>query len=418
MKKAILMLVVFLLLVSVLLAKERLFIFSNFVVLVGEATPSTETFVVKAPLNARLDWQNFLATGLPESTQITFEERDNLETLYEKNLGKRIRFRFSWGEERELYVVSTIPVLKDVETGAIYYKPEGYAIFPETEFISEDSFVFHFPVAPESKVFYTYVITNGEWNASYMIRFDEVSMITGYMSINLEFDPGKRESYVVAADIPEPGINMAQLVRGLYKTEAMDFAAQPEAQSPDFIFYQLPVNPVEGGSKVAFLSKEISPVKRYVYRPRFLGSFTGVSIDYEIENLPFDLPAGAVQLYDGDRYSGYTSINTHVKGETLNLINVAKSLELTAKSKEGIIERTYKSLKYQRVYVLKNAGSESKEVEISDVLPVGASKVSLYVDGEKEKLEIAEEGDFEVKIIVPGKDEVTVTVEYSVPKNY
>ncbi|RKX50839.1 MAG: hypothetical protein DRP32_01360 [Thermotogae bacterium] len=415
MKKATVLLIVFLLLTVLLQAKEKLYVFNNFVVLVGDATPSTETFTIEAPINAKLEWQNFLATGLPRETQIAYKRKDDLESLYKKNLRKNIRFRFSWGEEKELYLISTTPVLKDMKSGAIYYKPEGYPIFPETEFSSVDKFILHFPKSPESRIFYSYVITNGGWNASYMIRFDEVSMITGYMSLNLDFDPGQRECYVVAADIPEPNIN--QVVRGLYKAEALNFAASPEGKSPDFIFYRLPVIPLEGGAKIAFLSEEITPIKRYVYRPSFLGSFTGVSIDYEIKNLPFDLPAGTVQLFDGDRYSGFTSITTHVKGEVLNLTNVAKSLEVTAKSKDAFIGKSYNALKYRRVYILKNTDSESHEVTISDVLPLGTIKYVLYVNGIEKELKINEGGDFEVTITVPDKGEVTITLEYSVPKS-
>ena len=85
MKKATVLLIVFLLLTVLLQAKEKLYVFNNFVVLVGDATPSTETFTIEAPINAKLEWQNFLATGLPQETQIAYKRKDDLESLYKKN---------------------------------------------------------------------------------------------------------------------------------------------------------------------------------------------------------------------------------------------------------------------------------------------------------------------------------------------
>ncbi|AKI96948.1 hypothetical protein [Kosmotoga pacifica] len=416
MKKVSVLLITFLFMAVFLQAAEKLYVFSDFVIIVGEATPTSKNMTIEIPLNAEVEWQSFLATGLPQNTQITFEKKDDLKSLFEKNVGKTIIFKFPWDEEKKMLVVSPLPVLRDLKKGTLYYKPEGYPIFIDTDYYPMNRFMLYFPELPKEKIFYSYMIQNGNWEAEYLIRFDELSRITGYMSINLGFDPKERETYVVAADIQKPVLSPF-ITRGIYKTEALNYVESPEEKSPDFILYHLPVKPLTGVTKIAFLSEEITPIKKYIYRPRFTGVFTGVSIDYEINELPFDLPAGNVQIFDGERYSGYTFIKTHVKGESLKLTNVAKSLELMAKSIDSFTGKTYNTLKYKRLYTLKNAGQISQTVIISDYLSLSVINYTLHIDGVETKIEVKEDGSFEIPVTVPNNGEVNVVLDYSLPRN-
>lgn len=403
---------------SLAFSQETIFVFSNFSFVIGEVEINGEQYTIEIPKGMSFDENSFMLSNAPSHTQISFERPDSLTSLYEKNLGKEIHFVFDGGKNLSLTVISSLPVLKD-QYGKLYYKPQGYPIFENTDYRESYAANIYFPSMFKGKLTYSYLLRGTQWNTSYRLDINNgTAKLTGNYIIDLGFPTKDRKLYLVSGNVQAPQIVENVIGRGMdnqVKALATEAAGMIES-TPDIRVYF--VEPPLKDTKIeyTFFSNVIDLRKEYVFRLTYTGQMESVFIDYISEDFDFELPGGTVQIFDGNRYAGYSVIDKTISGEDLVLKGASRSIEL-----KGQFIRKYDGLyhdmrEYENYYTVTNLSDEEQTVFIEDSLPVNAKINNVLLNDKSVDISVDPAGEFRFEVRVEGKDSIELFIDYSVPK--
>ncbi|TYB97335.1 MAG: hypothetical protein FXF54_02610 [Kosmotoga sp.] len=419
MRKFWLILGIFCLLIgSLAFSQETIFVFSNFSFVIGEVEINGEQYTIEIPKGMSFDENSFMLSNAPSHTQISFERPDSLTSLYEKNLGKEIHFVFDGGKNLSLTVISSLPVLKN-QYGKLYYKPQGYPIFENTDYRESYAVNIYFPSMFKGKLTYSYLIRGTQWNTSYRLDINNgTAKLTGNYIIDLGFPTKDRKLYLVSGNVQAPQIVENVIGRGMdNQVKALSTEAAGMIEStPDIRVYSVETPLKDTKVEYTFFSNVIDLRKEYVFRPTYTGQMESVFIDYISENFDFELPGGTVQIFDGNRYAGYSVIDKTISGEDLVLKGASRSIEV-----KGRFIRKYDGLyhdmrEYENYYTVINLSDEEQTVFIEDSLPVNAKINNVLLNDKSVDISVNPAGEFRFEVKVEGKDSIELFIDYSVPK--
>ncbi len=418
-RRSFLILGIFCLMIGAMVfSSETIFVFNNFSFVVGEAEINGDQYTIQIPKDVSFDENSFMLNNAPSHTQISFIRPDSLTTLYEKNLDKAVEFVFESGKKLSLTVISSLPVLED-QYGKLYYRPQGYPIFENTDYRNSYAVNIDFPSRFEGKLTYSYLLRGTQWNTSYRIDIEEdKAKLTGNYIIDLGFLTGNRELYLVSGNVKAPQFVEDVVGRGMdnqvkaFATEAADMIES----TPDIRVYSVKTPLKDTKVEYTFFSDMVDLRKEYVFRPTYSGQLESVFIDYISEDFDFELPDGTVQIFDGYRYAGYSVIGKTISGEDLVLKGASRSIEV-----KGRFVRKYDGLyhdmrEYENYYTVTNLSNEEQTVFIEDSLPVNAQINNVLLNDKTVDISVNPAGEFRFEVNVKGKDSIELFVDYSVPK--
>lgn len=408
------LLVVTLLFVVITLG-QNLYIYQGFSYLTGSITAGDNLEVI-VPEGGFAEPSSFMLDNVPEGTNISYVMPVSLNDLYEDYIGKRIEFIFENGSRENVTVLATTPVLKD-QIGNLYFNPKGTPVFPGAQYNSDSIFKIMFPgQSHNEKMNFSYRLRNNNWTTLYKLQTgDDQYYMTGLMSVDLSMKPDDLDIYLVASN-PSAGVAVRNI---MIKEAAMDYASSPETSNADVRIYKIDTPLMKGYNAVAFLSKELKGSKSYVFRPNYYtGSFSGVDIDILLPEIPVDVPAGSIEIWDGDHLAGNAMIGNTPAGESLNLKGIARSIELTGMMSSQQTSSDSRYWYYTNHYSLKNLSKNDEEIILEELLPGGADKIRMEIKGEEINIDIA---DLEGKpltypVKVDSNETVKITIEYRVRK--
>ncbi|MFO7882011.1 MAG: hypothetical protein R6U52_05695 [Kosmotogaceae bacterium] len=419
MRRFLLILSIFVMLVGFLgFSMETIFVFNNFSFVVGEIEIDSEQRTIEIPKGASFDENSFMLNNAPAHTQISFNRPDSLTSLYEKNLDREIEFVFDGGKKLNLTVVSSLPVLKD-QYGKLYYRPDGYPIFKNTDYRDNYAVELNFPSVFKGELTYSYLLRGTQWNTNYRLDIDEEnSKLTGIYIINLGILTEDRELYLVAGNVQAPQIVENVAGRGM-DNQVKAFAAEAFGMvesTPDIRVYSVKTPLKDSKVEYTFFSKDIDLRKEYVFRPTYSGQLEGVFIDYISEDFEHELPGGIVQIFEDNRYAGYSVIDKTISGEDLVLEGAARSIEI-----KGRFVRKYDGVyhdmrEYENHYSVTNLSDKEQTVFIEDSLPVNAKINNVLLNDKSVDISVNPAGEFRFELKIKAKDSVELVTDYSVPK--
>ena len=149
------------------------------------------------------------------------------------------------------------------------------------------------------------------------------------------------------------------------KGAVLDYGGNPEISTPDVRIYEIQAELKKGYNAIAFVSKEVTGQRKYVFRPGYsTDSFTGVDIDIVLPEVQMDLPAGQMVIWEGDHLSGSAYLGNTAIGEDLNLKGIARSIELTGLKTSVQKGSDSKYWHYENRYWLRNLSRDSQEIVI------------------------------------------------------
>ncbi|MEA2067488.1 MAG: hypothetical protein U9O65_10460 [Thermotogota bacterium] len=419
MRRTFLILEIFCLIIGTMVfSSETIFVFNNFSFVVGEVEINKDQYTIEIPKDVSFDENSFMLNNAPSHTQISFTRPDSLTTLYEKNLGKAIEFVFESGKKLSLTVISSLPVLKD-QYRKLYYKPQGYPIFENTDYRNNYTVNIDFPSTFEGKLTYSYLLRGTQWNTSYRLDIEEgKAKFTGNYIIDLGFLTENRELYLVSGNVKAPQFVEDVVERGM-DNRVKAFAAESVGMiesTPDIRVYSVETPLKDTKVEYTFFSSVIDLRKEYVFRPTYFGQLESVFIDYISEDFDFELPEGTVQIFDGNRYAGYSVIDKTISGEDLVLKGASRSIEV-----KGRFIRKYDGLyhdmrEYENYYTVTNLSNEEQTVYIEDSLPVNSQINNVLLSDNSVDISVNPVGEFRFEVNVKGKDSIELFIDYSVPK--
>ncbi len=404
-----LLIVVFLLL-GIVGFSEILLVYQGFGYVLGTKSPASSSFSIELPRGAWIEPGSIIISGVPEGTKTRYLPEDDLKSLYDRNVGKEIIWNFEDGRSERMLLIDPTPVLRDSE-GNLFYAPRGQPVFMNETFRGNALLSVEMPKPFTDEVSYTYRVDGATWMTRYAFRWiDDQLHVTGNIVVNLSFSPEDREIMLVSANL---GMGKA-VTRSLVLA---DFESVPEVVTTDMRVYRIEPRLTEGTNILAYVSRYVDAEKRYVLRGSSVYStYSGLDIDILIDELPVDLAPGSVEIWDEGFLSGFTSIDNLVKGDSVRLSGVAKSIELQGR-KTTILESTDPSAyEYSVHYWIKNLSDDSHEVIIDDRLPRGAQDIMIQAMGKEYPYEAPSDTPdrLTLNVIVGGEDVEYVRVTYTV----
>jgi hypothetical protein len=224
--------------------------------------------------------------------------------------------------------------------------------------------------------------------------------------------------YLVSGNVKAPQFVEDVVGRGMdnqvkaFATEAADMIES----TPDIRVYSVKTPLKDTKVEYTFFSDMVDLRKEYVFRPTYSGQLESVFIDYISEDFEYELPGGTVQIFDSNRYAGYSVIGKTISGEDLMLKGASRSIEV-----KGRFVRKYDGLyhdmrEYENYYTVTNLSNEEQTVFIEDSLPVNAQINNVLLNNKTVDISLSPAGEFRFEVKVKGKDSVEMFVDYSVPK--
>lgn len=402
MKKIVFLLV---LLLTVMVFSEKLYVFNGFSYITGQLNFQAGKALVEVPYGVRVNPESFSVNPVPENTLVTYTPIDDLQGLYERNLGKTVKFTFSDGTSEYLEILSSKPVFRNVR-GELLFNPSGTPSF-SGDFAATARFLVEAPSEYEGQFAYAYRIENNSWTAKYTLSIEDLTM-TGLMVVNLQMDPEGREVILVSSN-PSTGAG----VRNMAKLETADYSSPSAYSDAEMRLYEVVVPLDKGTNQIAFLSKNMTGSKNYVFRAnRYDSGFTGVDVDINLDAVPVDLPSGSIEIWKSDVYMGSAYIDNVAEGEALALQAVARSIEITGKKSSKLVRSDEKYRYYENTYTVRNLSEKTEEVMIEDYLGQNVEKSNFNIASPQDFK--VNEGLWQTKVEVNAGETVEVVFEYRV----
>ncbi|HDP77773.1 MAG TPA: hypothetical protein ENN47_06250 [Mesotoga infera] len=384
---------------------EHLYIFNGFSILTGELTFEEGAAVIEVPFGIQVSPETLSVQDVPKSTLINFIPGDSVQSLYEKNIGKEIKYFFDDGRVEMLEVVSAFPVFRN-SYGEILVDPKGSPVFTG-EFSPNGQFLLTAPGNFNGSSSFAYQMRNNSWTVKYSLSLEDFS-ITGLMVVYLEFDT---EGHVtLVSSNPNYGYAVRDMAT---KTANESYSVSPSTADSETRLYEISVPLKRGTNHIAFLSEVFAGKKRFVFRANRGGSgFTGVDIDISLDEVPIDLPSGNVEIWNNSVYLGSAGIGNIAAGESITLQSIARSIEITGRSSSVTTKVDSSYRYYKNTYFLRNLSGETVDVKIEDYLGQNADQLLTNFADEFEY--VKESGIWSAEISVKPGETAEVEIEYRI----
>jgi len=403
-------LVFLMMLLSVFTMAEVLLVYQGFGYILGSADPQSNSFLIELPKGAWVEPSSIIVSGVPEGTRTSYIPEDDLKSLLRRNVGKEVIWYFANGDSQRMQLIDPTPVLRDSE-GNLYFSPQGYPVFVDSSYKGNASLLVEMPEDPLDEIEYSFRVDGATWTTRYAFRWiDDYLHVTGNIVVNLSFSPGERQVMLVAANL---GTGKA-VTRSF---AAVEFDTAPDITTADMRIYKIERSLTEGTNLLAYVSRFVDAEKRYVLRGGSMSSaYAGLDVDILIDELPVDLAAGSVEIWDEGFLSGIASIENLVKGDSVRLSGVARAIELQGRKTTVLDTSDPGAFKYTTHYWVKNLSEDKHEVVIDDSLPRGAFNVRVHVSGMEQVYEAPSDTPDRLilDLLVDKEDVKEVRVTYSV----
>ncbi len=385
---------------------EQLYIFNGFSILTGEVAFEKGRAVIEVPYGVQVQPETFSVFGVPESTTINFVPGDSVESLYERNLGRPVKFVYEDGRVERLEVVSPLPVFRN-SYGEIIVNPKGYPVFSD-EFSPNARFLLNSQDSFSGQSSFAYQVRNNSWTTRYSLSLKDFSL-TGLMIVHLEMETNENVTLVSL----NPGYGYATRDMAA-KMVNESYSVSPTTSDAETRLYEISVPLKRGTNYIAFLSELFSGDKRLVFRASRGGSsFTGVEIDVYLNEVPIDLPSGVMEVWSESVYLGSAGIGNIAKGESVVLQSIARSIEVSGRKTTVTTLGDSKYRYYKNTYYVRNLSEETVTVEIEDYL--GQNAEQFHLNCEDCDFEyIKETGMWTYTVSVDPGEVAEVEVEYRV----
>jgi len=342
---------------------------------------------------------------VPKNTLINFIPGDTVQSLYEKNIGKKIKYYFDDGRVETLEVVSSLPVFRN-SYGEIIMNAKGSPVFTG-EFNPNGRFLLTAPDSFNGRSSFAYQMRNNSWTVKYSLSLEDF-LITGLMVIYLEFDT--EGNVTLVSSNPNYGYTTRDMA---VKSANESYSVSPSTSDAETRLYEISVPLKRGTSHIAFLSEVFAGKKRQVFRASRGGSgFSGVDIDVSLDEVPIDLPSGSVEVWNDSVYIGAAEIGNIAAGESVTLQSIARSIEITGRRSSVTTKVDSNYRYYKNTYCLRNLSEEAVDVEIEDYLGQNADQLLTNFEGEFKH--VKESGIWSATISVKPGETTEVEIEYRV----
>ncbi|MBN2252078.1 MAG: hypothetical protein JW701_00155 [Kosmotogaceae bacterium] len=390
---------------TVVALSEHLYIFNGFSILTGELTFEEGVAIIEVPFGIQISPESLSVLDVPKSTLINFIPGDSVKSLYDRSVGKEIKYLFNDGRVEMLEVVSAFPVFRN-SYGEILVNPEGSPVFTG-EFNPNGRFLLTAPDSFNGRSSFAYQMRNNSWTVKYSLSLEDF-LITGLMVINLEFDTAGNVTLV--SSNPSYGNAVRDMA---FKAANESYSVSPSTSDAETRLYEISVPLKRGTNQIAFLSELFAGKKRLVFRANRGGSgFSGVDIDVSLDEVPIDLPSGNIEIWNDSVYIGSAGIGNIAAGESIVLQSIARSIEITGRrnSVTTSVDSNYRY--YRNTYFLRNLSEETVDVEIEDYLGQNADQLLTNLEGEFEY--VKESGIWSTEISVKPSETAEVEIEYRI----
>lgn len=355
-------LILIILIVSTLAISGTVYIYPNFGYFVNSEIVNGSEFALELPDGVSSDLSGFSFSNLPEKTVVSILKGDSYSSFLEKYEGKQVLVRYENGIEEYFTLLDADgPVLKDSK-GNIHFKTEGKIIFLNSNYFPGDKLKVNFFEPMNREIIYSYRLNSTGWSAKYVINLkDKTSHMDGSFLIFSDYDLSNKKIQIVNADL---GNDFQVLQKNVMMDYSESYASGQSYQTSNLWSYEIEVPLTEKYNSVSFLSKDIPSGKQYVFRPGWSSTdyFQGVDIDLRIGTLPFDLPAGSIEIYEDGFLMGNTHIQTIPQGQKETVLKkIATSLEIKGKKESYVQDKVYTN-----IYYVSNFSDESAVVSIED----------------------------------------------------
>jgi len=384
---------------------QQLYIFSGFSIYSGEVVFENGTAIIELPYGADIVPESLSVFGAPERTHIRYLPADSLKSLYEKQIGRWIKFLFDDGRSEMLEVISDFPVFRN-SYGEILVNPKGSPVFTG-EYTPAGQFLLETQENYNGHARFTYQTTNNSWTARYSLSVDDFSM-TGLMIVDLGVEPPS--TITLVSSNPEFGYSARE---SSSKMANASYSISPTTSGAETRLYEISVPLSRGINYISFLSRFVEGEKRLVFRANWGASnYTGVDIDVRLKEVPLDLPSGIIDIWSDSVYLGSAGIGNIAEGENISLESVAKSIEIAGKkiSETMKTDSTYRYIR--NTYYVRNLSEETSAVVIEDYLGQNVDQINME---NNEKFEyVKAEGKWSAVITVEPDQIAEVKVDYRV----
>lgn len=384
---------------------EQLYIFNGFSILTGELTFEGGVAVIEVPFGIQVSPETLSVLDVPKSTVINFIPGDSVQSLYEKSIGKEIKYFFDDGRVEMLEVISSFPVFRN-SYGEILVNPKGSPVFTG-EFNPNGRFLLTAPDSFNGRSSFAYQMRNNSWTVKYSLSLEDF-LITGLMVVYLEFDT--EGNVTLVSSNPSYGYAMREMAA---KAANESYSVSPATSDAETRLYDISVPLKRGTNHIAFLCEVFAGKKRLVFRANRGGSgFSGVDIDVSLDEVPIDLPSGNIEIWSGSVYIGSAGIGNIAAGESITLQSIARSIEITGRRSSVTTKVDSSHRYYKNTYYLRNLSEEAIDVEIEDYLGQNADQFLTNFEGRFDY--VKESGIWSATISVKPNETAEVEIEYRI----
>jgi len=352
-------------------------------------------------------------------------EKVNLKKYYESYIGSRIKFVLDDGTTKNFIVLSSDPLIfKDLETKEIYFDPSGYPIFPNELYMDLKNYFIVETFQPVDSLSFSYLTRGVNWNAEYFIALKSKDFldISGYFNITNQLDLSfnNYSVYLLAGEVYQPQTNeeVRFMKTASYIPAPNAGYGQPIGQETGYRVYRVNIFDVPRKSNISIplIQRELRYNKKFVsHNPR--ENYQPVSMVISIKDIPIDLPAGEIKIYDlidgVEIFLGASKIRQVSKGDNLEVTYGKTSDILCKKVIKSSTKISKNSYRDTREIALKNLKDESVVVEVHDYLP----NIN-WIDVKDPSVKFVLLSKSEVKFLVEVPAEKEFSFQYTIEYNY
>lgn len=386
---------------------------------------NTTSKIFKIPVSERFLEGSFFVKPVDGIYKINYYEGEEptLKKYYEGYTGSKIKFVFDDGTIKNCLILSAEPlILKDVDTKDVYFNPNGYPIFPNELYMDSKNYFVVETYKPFDSLSYSYLTEGMSWNAKYFLTMssDKELDFSGYFNISNDLDMGffTYDIYLLAGEIYRPQAMYEEtrfMKTASFAPSAMNIE-QPVGQKTGYRVYRIDISdiPKKSNISVPIIHQEMSYEKKFVsMNPG--EDYSPVNMVISITNVPIDLPAGTIEIYDlvnGVKIlSGSSSIRQISKGDDLE-IPYGQTTDILCKKVVKSTTRVSKTLyRDVREVSLKNLSESDVIVEVHDYAS-NIRTVGLENQNVEFTLPSKSEVKFVVKIAAREEQSFQYTIEY------
>ncbi len=282
-----------------ILATTSLVVYSDFALIQSNVFQRSGDLIIIPTTNGVVE--NSLVVSQPLNWY-TFHraEKYSFDKILKNYLGKTLQFKFQDGTLRNVRVISYDPaILKDVQTGQVYFSPAGEYIFPSISSIDSKNY---FTVSSNAtELSYSYITSNIGWRGIYSLDMNS-SMMIGNVNLRNRTDTTfKRFHLAFVAGKPNVVVQRKEKYGKTIALSTTPNVFTPPSQSQSLGGYKVydfgNIHSLSANSSlfISLFSKKVELEKLNVaYNPS--NNFKAVSLVAKIKH-DFPIPQGVLSLY-------------------------------------------------------------------------------------------------------------------------